>query len=204
MISRSKNGHPFAAVNLVLTLAQLKALSVDDNVNGEILYLNDGRYFYYNATSSLAGDDVFVVAPTTGSGRYLLAPGYEQNIAMAITFNTADAAVLATTPTNSLIRVGRGYWEVGTGWTGGSSSAIGISTNASGFNTKGDLLGGASGDVAATLVTGNQLGTIGAKTAAGVLIGGGVGIRFDRITSAFTAGTANAHLLVTVLANPGA
>lgn len=203
MITRSKFGHPMSTPDLRLTLALLKALDVTENVPGEVLQVG-GLAYYYHPTSTLTGDDIFVVAPTTGAGRYLLSPGFDQNLSLPFVFGTADAAVLATTPTASLILVGRGYWEIATGFTGGSSSAIGLSSGATGFSTKGDLLGGASGDVAATLVAGTALGTIGAKTAAGVLLPAASTIRFDRITSAFTAGAGNAHLMCRVLLNPGA
>jgi hypothetical protein len=97
-----------------------------------------------------------------------------------------------------------GYWEVTTGFTGGSSSAIGISSsNSTGHTTKGDLLGGSGGDVAATLVAGYPSGTIGADIAAGLMMVAADTVRFDRITSAFTAGAGAAHL-VGFLVNPGA
>lgn len=203
MISRSQFGHPMQSVNLVLTLAQLKLVNVDDNVNGELLSLSDGRWVYYHPTSLLTADDVFVIAPTVGAGRYLLAPGFAQNISLPIAFGTADAAVLATTPTSSLVRVLRGYWEVATAFTGGSSAAIGVSSGATGFSTKGDLQGGASGDVLATLTAGTKLGTIGAKSAAGILLPAASTFRFDRITDAFTAGAGNVHFMLEMLANPG-
>lgn len=212
MPSRTQFGHPVLGVTELLTLATLKALDVSENIPYAQFRLNDGSVagampvvYYYHPTSVLTADDMFVVAPTTGAGRYLLAPGYEQDIAIAIAFGTADAAVLVTLPTNSVVRVPRPYWEVTADFTGGSSSAIGLSSSNAGFNTKGDLLGGASGDVAATLVaaSGKLMGTIGAKIAAGVLLKGGNTVRFDRVTSAFTAGTGFAHLLCEVLANPG-
>lgn len=103
---------------------------------------------------------------------------------------TADAAVLYTTPSNLVLLVlPFVIWEVTESWTGGSSSAIGLSSSATGFTTKGDVHGGASGDVLATLTTGLKRGTTGAKIATpGVILPGGSTIRFDRITSAFTAG----------------
>ena len=101
--------------------------------------------------------------------------------------------------------VRRCYWEITADWTGGSSSAIGIS-GPSPHNTKGDLLGGGSGDVAATLVAsaGVALGTIGADTAAGVMLKAADTVKFDRITSAFTAGTGFVHVVGDLVLNPGA
>lgn len=119
-------------------------------------------------------------------------------IKAAISSDTADAAVLYTTPSNlTLLVLPYVLWEVTTPWTGGSSSAIGISSNATGFTTKGDVHGGASGDVLATLTMGYKRGTAGAKIATpGVVLPGGSTIRFDRITSAFTAGAGYIHIPV--------
>lgn len=205
MILRTEYGHPLQGLSALPTLAQLKALAVGDNVPGEVIQLSDGRFFTYNATSILTADDFFVVAPTAGAGRYLLAPGFFFDLALPIAFGTADAAVLATLPTNALALLGRSYWEITADFTGGSSSAIGISSSQTLHATKGDLLGGGSGDVAATLVAsgGKLLGTVGADVAGGILLKSAATIRNDRITSAFTAGAGFAHIVGTMLANPG-
>lgn len=211
MPSRTQFGHPVLGVTELLTLATLQAIDVTENIPYQTFRLYDGSVagaapsvYYYHPTSTLAADGIFVIAPTTGAGRYLLAPNLEADISLPFAFGTADAAIVSTTPTNGLFLFERGYWEITTSLTGGTSSAIGFSTNASPNNTKGDLLGGASGDVAATLTAGKKLGTIGAKTVAGgVLISGGVGLRFDAITSAFTAGAGFAHFRAKVIANPG-
>ncbi len=189
-----------------LTAAQLKLLDVASNTQGERVQLSNGNMYYYHATSVLSGDDLFVIAPAAGPGRYLLAPGYAFDLAIAISKDTANAAVLATAPANMAALLGRSYWEITANWTGGSSSAIGIDTDTAPHNTAGDLLGGAGGDVAATLVAagGKLLGTVGTDVAAGILLKGGVEIQFNRITSAFTAGTGYVHVVGTMQANPGA
>lgn len=122
-------------------------------------------------------------------------------IKAAISSATADAEVLYTTPSNlTLLVLPFVLWEVTTAWTGGTSSAIGISSSATGFTTKGDVHGGASGDVLATLTAGTKRGTAGAKIATpGVVLPGGSTIRFDRITSAFTAGAGNIIIPVMVV-----
>lgn len=204
MLTRSPYGHPIALSTFLLTLALIKALDVTEHLPGETFVVGTNRY-YYHPTSVLTADDIFVIAPTTGAGRYLLAPGFNFDLSLAIAFGTADAAVLATMPTNSFALLGRNYWEITADWTGGSSSAIGLSTSQAPGTTKGDLLGGASGDVAATLVAsgGRLLGTVGADVASGILLKGAATVRFDRITSAFTAGTGFAHVVGQMLANPG-
>lgn len=119
----------------------------------------------------------------------------DYTLAFPVDFTKADAAVLFTVPTGLRVQINRPFWEVTTAWTGGASSAIGISSSNANYNTKGDLLGGASGDVAAGLTAGFK-GTIGAKAASQgviVLVAGDT-IRFDRIVSVFTAGVALVHI----------
>lgn len=121
------------------------------------------------------------------------------HLKLPIGFALADAAVLYTIPAGLKLSCQDWWWEITTSWTGGASSAIGISSTNVDYNTKGDLLGGATGDVLATLVSTGRIhkgGTIGAKFASNgkaVLVGGDV-IRFDRITSAFTAGAGFVHV----------
>lgn len=130
-----------------------------------------------------------------------LAALYAQGAAtlqFALDFTLADAAVLYTVPVGVRLSITRPFWEILTSWTGGTASAVGLSSSNANYNTKGDLLGGAAGDVAAVMIqTGNPFkGTAGAKAATQgiiVLIGGDT-IRFDRVTSAFTAGTGYAHV----------
>jgi hypothetical protein len=127
------------------------------------------------------------------------------HLKLPIGFATADAAVLFTVPTLTngavALQIDSLWWEITTGWTGGSSSAIGISSSNTKYATKGDLLGGATGDVAATLVSTNKyvMGTAGAKYATAVSTGrvflvAADTIRFDQITSAFTAGAGFLHI----------
>jgi hypothetical protein len=125
-------------------------------------------------------------------------------LALPIAFGTADAAVLYTVPTGLRMFVHRAAWEVTSSFTGGTSSAIGVSSDDTSANTKGDILGGASGDVAATLVsTGVPIkgGTVGAKFGSNgcICIAAGKVLRFDRITSAFTAGAGFVHAQVSFL-----
>ena len=153
-------------------------------------------------TSALTGDDLFVVTPTNAAGRWLRKVG-TVDLKMAIASGTADAAVLATVPARARFLLRRGCWEITADFTGGNSSAIGASSNGTGYTTKGDLHGGSSGDVAASLTAGVRAGTIGADVAAGVLLVAGDTVHFDRITSAFTAGSGFLHLVGELVANAG-
>lgn len=189
----------------VATLAALKALAASHpaHVHGNVVLVTaDHSEWVYSDTSALTGDDIFVATPTNASGRWLRKSG-AVDLAAAIAYTTADAAVLMTIPTGARLLLHRAYWEVTTGFTGGSSSAIGLSSSQTGLTTKGDLLGGTGGDVAATLVAGSTAGTIGADVAAGIVLVAASTVRFDRITSIFAAGAGYAHL-VGHLYNPGA
>lgn len=182
------------------SLAEVKALSANERRDGQRLFVN-GRWYTFSAAAAQTADgDNLIIVPDAGDGRWVADPGQVVDLALACAFGTADTTVLWTVPASRGLLLLRSYWEVTTGWTGGTSSAIGLSSSQTPHNTKGDLLGGASGDVAATLVAGDHLeGTVGADQAAGIILRAGATVRFDRITSAFTAGAGNAHLVGVVL-----
>ena len=198
----------------VASLTELKGIPADRRVDGmQVLVMADGSRWRFLAAGALTGDDLLVVAPTSGTGTWLRLPG-GCDLKIAITYATADAAALLTMQAGQRLAVERTAWEVTADFTGGSSSAIGLSSNKTSptnWSTKGDILGGAGGDVAATLVASGGFipGTIGAdmdtltKTRGLVLVSGNT-INFDRITSAFTAGTGFVHIIGNLLANDGA
>jgi hypothetical protein len=139
------------------------------------------------------------IASPYGHSKLPLAEGEGvATLKLPISFSSADAAVLFTVPAGHFLRINRVYWNVQAAFTGGSSSAIGLSSSNAGFSTKGDLIGGASGDVAATLTAGVKGGTLGAKFASNgvIVLAPGDTIRFDRIASAFTAGSGYAMVEV--------
>lgn len=186
------------------TKAALIALIATERVDGAEYRLADGSMWMYLAagTASDATQNL-VLTPYDSTGCYVRSND-TIDLAVPFTFATADATALFTVPTNAKLFVRRGYWQVTTGFTGGASSAIGLRSSNAAYATKGDLLGGAAGDVAATLVVGGTIpGTIGAKTAAGIFLVAADTIKFDQITSAFTAGVGVAHLVCDILANPG-
>ena len=182
------------------TLAEVKALPATERYEGARINVG-GRQYVFSAASALAADgDIGVIVPDAGSGRWLLAPGQVVDIALPFTFATADAAVLWTVPTGMALLQLRGYWEIIASMTGGSTPAIGLSSSQAPHTAKGDLLGGASGDLTATLVAGDFIeGTVGTDQAAGIILRAGSTVRFDRIASAFAAGSGNAHLVGVVL-----
>lgn len=199
----------------VATVAALKALTAAQRVAGmQVIITADGTRWRFHDTSALTGDDILTIAPTAGSGRWLRLPG-ACDLACPIAFGTADAAILLTMPAGARLQVDDLFWEVTADWTGGTSSAIGVSSSnkaaPTNWTTKGDLLGGASGDVLATLVAsvGIVAGTVGTDmdTVAkrrGAIWKATETFRFDRIASAFTTGTGFVHIVGNLLQHNGA
>lgn len=196
------------SVTSVASMTALKALTATSRYNGLIVQVTaDGSLWQFNSTSTATGDDLLVATPSAGSGRWTRLPG-AVDIALPITSASTNNQVLLTLQAGQRLRVSDFYWETTVAWSGGSSSAIGLNSSKTGFSTAGDLLGGAAGDVAATLVTGVTAGTIGvgidsvAKRHAAIFVSGDT-VRFNRITSAFTTGAGNAHCIFDLLLNTG-
>jgi len=185
----------------VATLAALKAVAAADRFDGLNATLSsDGSKWRFASASAVTGDDFLVVAPTVGSGRWIRTDKFV-DITAAIGFGTADAAVLYTVPTGFRLILGVPFHNVTTSWTGGSSSAIGLSSSNGGLSTAGDLLGGATGDVAAGLLSTGAYakGTVGAKIGKpGAVLIAAETVIFNRITSVFTAGASTVHIPVFV------
>ena len=114
----------FVAQNYdVATIAALKALAATHpaHVGGNVVtVLADGSRWSYHPTSSLTGDDLFVVTPTNASGRWLRKVG-SVDLKLPIAFGTSDAAVLATLPAGARFLLRRGYWEITADFTGGNA-----------------------------------------------------------------------------------
>lgn len=198
----------------VATMTALKAPSSRFCVAGQLAHvLSDNSIWQYAGSSALTGDDILVATPSDSpsTGRWLRKPG-ACKLSLSIGFGTLDAAVLLTIPTGARLQILEAFWYVTASFTGGSSSAIGVSSGTkTSFTTKGDLLGGATGDVLAGLAAGTALkpGTVGAgfdtlaKRRNNVWEAADT-VRFDRITSAFTAGAGAVILSCNLLENAGA
>ncbi len=195
----------------VATMAALTALAATHpaRVHGNIVDVDeDASRWVWHSTSTLTSDGILVQAaddaPT--AGRWLRAPGVV-DLALPFSHATADGAALLTLPTGARFALDRAYWEITTSLTGGSSSAIGVASTT--MSTAGDILGGSSGDVAATLTAGVKAGTVGGKLDAlseihANLFSAGEAFTFERITSAFTAGAGKVHLVGKLIRNAGA
>lgn len=183
------------------TKAQLKALKADLREDGQEVIVTADRSKWVFAAASVAVDTTenLVLTPDAGTGAWLRADTVA-HLKLAIAFGTADAATLFTVPAGFRLELEKVFWEVTADFTGGTASAIGISSADAPHETQGDLLGGATGDVAATLVaaSGEFQGTIGVSYSAAPLLAvleATDTIRFDRITSAFTAGAGFVHAI---------
>ncbi len=189
----------------VADLTALKAIAAANRYTGMVAMVQaDGSLWRFAAASTLTGDDMLVAAPAAGTGKWIRVDK-SVDITAEVTKDTADAAVLYTVPAGFVLGLGVPWQHVTTSWTGGSSSAIGCSSSNAGLSTKGDLLGGATGDVAAGLLSTGAYakGTVGAKIGKpGAVLVGGETILHDKITSAFTAGAGVDHFPVTVLVAP--
>lgn len=186
----------FVGSSSVATKAALKAITAANRFNGQQIHVEADRSNWVFDDDAAQTEDTaqeLVLAPDAGTGRWLRA---DRAFMMRIPIGSAntDGEAIETIPEGFCLRLtGHGYWEVTTAWTGGSSSAIGISSNITGYETGGDLLGGASGDVLATLTAGIKAGTQGGELDDEVAFHAlffieGSEFQFDRITSAFTAG----------------
>ncbi|MCP3886465.1 MAG: hypothetical protein GY700_13545 [Propionibacteriaceae bacterium] len=188
--------------------AALSAIVAASRFTGmQVMVRADGSMWRFDGTSTATEDagQELVIAPDAGSGRWISNDKFK-TLKLPIDYTTADGAAILTVPADMTLRLAAfPYWEVTTGFTGGSSSAIGVSTSISGYDTKGDILGGASGDVAATLVAGDVAGTLGGELDDNVVfqalcLVAADEIQFDRITSVFTAGAGFVCLPVAIAA----
>lgn len=184
------------------SLANLKAIPAGNlrKDGQEVVVTADRSHWIFDADgTAVDSTDHFVLTPDAGTGCWLRTDAVVP-MKIAIAFGTADAATLFTVPAGFRLELEKCFWEVTADFTGGASSAIGVSSAAAPHSTQGDLLGGASGDVAATLVaaSGELQGTIGVSYSAApalAVLEATDTIRFDRITSAFTAGTGFVHAI---------
>lgn len=193
----------------VATIAALKAIPAANRYSGLVVSVAaDGSLWYFNSTSVLSGQDILVVTPDAGSGRWLRVPG-GVDLAIPFTAAAADGTVLFTFPTGSRFQWVNAYWEITVAPTGGADSTIGVASNKTSFTAAGGLLGGAAGDGSTALVAGIVPGTIGtavdsvAKLHAAVFVPTDT-ITHERITSIFTTGAGFVHLVGQLLQNAGA
>ena len=176
--------------------AALSAIPAASRHNGMLVPVRaDGSLWIFDSANAADEDEAqeIVIAPDAGTGRWLRADK-SAVLKLPVAFGMADGDPILTVPAGFALRLtGLPFWEVTTAWTGGASSSIGVSSSVSGYDTEGDILGGAAGDVAASLTVGLRAGTIGAELdneadRQAFLLEEGDELQYDEITSAFTAG----------------
>lgn len=189
-------GKAYVSASSVADRTALKAIAAANRYEGQtVLVQSDNSLWTFEASNTATTDtaEQLLIEPTAGTGAWVRA---DKAFIMKIPIGFADTngEAIETIPAGFALRlIGMPYWEITTGFTGGTDSAIGISTNITGYTTAGDILGGASGDLAVTLVAGDVTGTIGDELGdmAGfhaLLFIAASEIQFDRIVDAFTAG----------------
>lgn len=193
---KGATGSSQGAAQSVADRTALAAIVAGSRYDGMVVFLQvDGSSYIFDSDSAITADEngVLAVAPAAGSGMWLRNDQHVQ-ASLAIDHTTADAAHLLTVPTGFVIKVADDpHYDNTVAFSGGTNAAIGVSESIAAGSTKGDLLGGATGDLAAALGTGIKLGTAGTKMdtianrRAHVLVAGDY-LRFDRIADNFTAG----------------
>lgn len=174
----------------------LAAIVADIRAPANFVKLSDDlSQWNFNAASTASdATGLTVVTPGAGNGRWERSDS-TLDLKIAISKNTADATTLWTCPAGFRYAVIGSHWEVtNADWVG--TGANGLSSSNTKFNTKGDLLGGPTGDTSAELTLANLFcGTAGPKInlPRTVLVAGDT-IRYDLFGAAFTTGTGFAHI----------
>lgn len=75
----------------VTTLAALKALSITNAIDGQCVLSKVGGIFYYDSSSTATPDNVTIVQPNAGSGRWLAAPGAFTTLSASGVFSLTNA-----------------------------------------------------------------------------------------------------------------
>lgn len=200
----------FIGLSTVADRAALKAIAAGSRFTGQVVLVqSDGSLWRFDGASTLTDDtaDELAQKPDAGAGCWLRADkAFVMKIPIA--FGMADAEAIETIPEGFALRLtGHPYWEIVTPFAGGVASTIGISTDLTGYDTKGDILGGAAGDSTAVESAGIAVGTQGGQLNDNVgfndiLMEEGKKFRYDRITSAYTAGAGFVRIPVAVALAP--
>lgn len=136
-------------------------------------HLVGGKWFRWDAESTV-NDDTYLVAikpdeiDSGDPGRFVVDQPVV-DLVMPFTYATGDRTAMFEVPAGVYLIPMAIWWNITTNMSGGSSSAIGVSSSKTGFTAKGSLLGGAVGDVAATLTAAASptRGTPGSRTYVG-------------------------------------
>lgn len=208
-VELGKAHHQFVGASSVADRAALAAIVAGDRFDGQlVLVRSDGSLWRFAAASTLTDDEAqeLVVEPDAGTGAWLRADKAFV-MKLPIAFTNTDGEAILTMPEGFALRLtGFPYWEITTPFSGGTGSTIGISTSKTGYDTEGDILGGASGDSTEVESAGLSPGTVGAELDLtgfhALLFVEGDEFRYDRITDAYTAGAGFVCIPVVVATAP--
>jgi hypothetical protein len=178
---------------------------------GNVAYVDDfGGHWYLVASANESSADttgLIVLKPSdvAGSGhRWYRAPGtYVFKIAVDHTVADATNLLLVpnmTTGAQPRVEIVEAMLETTTTWTG-SSAALGLSTTSTLANTKGDVMGGASGDAIANFNTTTPFyGSFGPKLslAQRLVLRAGEALRWD-VFGTLSAGVGVIHCTARIL-----
>ncbi len=196
----------------VANLTALKAIAAADRDAGMIcMVLSDiageVSLWRFHATSTAADTSENLVAvPGVGSGRWLRADRFVA-LSLAATKDTLDAATLFTVPVGAKIHPREAWWET-TQTFNGTTPKLGVHASPTGWDTPGDILGGATGDTVASTDS-RMAGTIGAaldtrENGRLIMIAADT-FKFDIVSGSLsTQGATKVRILCDVFANPGA
>ncbi len=196
----------------VANITALKAIAAADRAAGMLcMVLSDTAgevsLWRFHATSTAADTSENLVAvPGVGSGRWLRADRIVP-LSLAVTHANVDADTIFTVPVGARLHPREAWWETTTTFNG-STPKLGVHASPTGWTTKGDILGGASGDTVAS--TGTRMdGTIGAKldtrTNGRLIMIAADTFKFDVVSGSLsTLGATKVRILCDLLVNPGA
>jgi len=201
----------FIGLATVATKAAVKAIAAGNRFTGMVLTVQaDGSQWIFDGASTLVADDTaqeLVLVPDAGTGAWLR-KDKAFVMKVPVDYTKADGAAIETIPEGFVLRLtGHAYWQITTPFAGGTGSTIGISTNITGYDTKGDILGGAAGDSTKVESAGVDPGTQGGEMVDEVafhdlLFIEGSELQYDRITDAYTAGAGFVCIPVAVAYGP--
>jgi hypothetical protein len=203
-------GAASGSVQSTATRSSLADIAAANRVNGGLVMVRtDGSLWRFISAATVDGDEAgeLVIEPAAGTGRWVRA---DKACVLKIPVAAAmdDNETIFTVPAGFALRLAAlPYWEVTTGFTGGTGSALGVNSTKTGYTADGALLGGTGGDVAATLVAGVVPGTIGggldslAELQAALFVEDDE-FRVNEITDAFTAGAGFVCVPVVIAAAP--
>lgn len=113
----------------VADLATLKQTPPNQRVGNQMVFVQaDQTVWYFDADATLTGDDVLVVTPASGTGRWLRKPGTAM-LAIPFFATTPTGTTLLTVPTGCILAPREFGYRVSAIFTGASNAALAFSSS---------------------------------------------------------------------------